>query len=86
MQTVLHYPNLRTILQVEQVLQEADTVISKNELKRRLSTQIMHPTLTLILEYLEQSGKIMVGTKGITWIQNDNPKFRKLLQQAVRVA
>ena len=86
MQKVLHFPNLKTVLQVEKILQEADTVISKNELKRRLPTQIMHQTLKLILEYLEDSGKIMIGSKGITWIQNDNPKLKKLLEKAVRVA
>jgi len=66
-------------------LQEADTVISRNELKRRLPTQIMHQTLNLILEYLENSGKIYIGPKGITWIYNDNPKFKKLLEKAVRI-
>lgn len=85
MPEILHFPNLKTVLQVEKVLQEADTVISKNELKRRLPTQIMHQTLNLILEYLEDSGKIMIGSKGITWIQNDNPKLKKLLEKAVRV-
>ncbi len=86
MQKILHFPNLRTVLYVERVLQKADTVISKNELKRRLPTKIMHQTLNLILEYLEDSGKIMIGSKGITWIQNDNPKFKKLLARAVRIA
>ncbi len=86
MEEILHYPNLRTVLYVEKVIQEADTVISKNELKRRLPTQIMHQTLNLILEYLEKSGKIIIGEKGITWIYNDNPQFRKMLQKATRMA
>ena len=86
MAEILHFPNLKTVLQVERVLQEADTIISKNELKRRLPTQIMHQTLNLILEYLEDSGKIIIGSKGITWVQNDNPKLKKLLEKAVRVA
>lgn len=86
MPEILHFPNLKTVLQVEKVLEGADTVISKNELKRRLPTQIMHQTLNLILEYLEDSGKIMIGAKGITWMQNDNPKLKKLLEKAVRVA
>lgn len=83
---ILHYPNLKTVLTIEKTLQDADTVISKAELERRLPTQIMHQTLSLILKYLESSGKIMIGSKGITWLQNDNPKFRKLLARAVRVA
>ena len=49
MAQLIHYPNLKTVLQVEKVLQQADTVISKNELQRRLPTQIMHQTLSLIL-------------------------------------
>ena len=85
MTEILHFPNLKTILLVEKVLQEADTVISKNELKRRLPKQIMHQTLNLILEYLEDSGKIIIGSKGITWIQNNNPRLKKLLEKAVRV-
>ncbi len=86
MPAILHYPTLKTVLIIEKTLQEADTVISKSELKRRLPTQIMHQTLNLILEYLEDSGKIYIGSKGITWIYNENPKFKKLLAKAVRFA
>ena len=85
-QEIIHYPNLKTVLIVEKTLQEADTVISKSELKRRLPTQIMHQTLNLILEYLEKSGKIIIGSKGITWTFNNNPKLKSLLSKAVRVA
>jgi hypothetical protein len=83
---IIHYPNLKTVLVVEKTIQEADTIVSKNELKRMLPTQIMHQTLNLILEYLEKSGKIMVVSKGITWIYNDSPRLKNLLQKAVRVA
>lgn len=86
MQDVIHFPNLRTVLMVEKVLQEADTVISRNEIKRRLPVQIMHQTLNVILEYLEYGGKIVIGSKGVTWIVNENPKFKELLKKAVRVA
>ncbi len=86
MQQIIHYPNLRTVLIIEKIIQEADTVVSKSELKRRLPTQIMHQTLNLVLEYLEDSGKIMVGQKGITWIYNDNPKLKALLKRAIRAS
>ncbi len=45
----------------------------------------MHQTLNVVLEYLEKSGKILIGSKGISWIHQDNPKLKKLLQHAVRV-
>ena len=85
MKEIIHYPNLKTVLMVERTLEDADTVISKSELKRRLPTQIMHQTLNIILDYLEKSGKIYVGSKGLTWIYNDNPKLKKLLEKAVMV-
>ncbi len=83
---ILHYPNLRTVLIIEKLLQESETIVSKAELKRRLPTQIMHQTLNLVLEYLEKSGKILIGSKGITWIDTPSPKLRSLLEKAVRVA
>ncbi|MGE0792789.1 MAG: hypothetical protein AB7V77_01255 [Candidatus Woesearchaeota archaeon] len=82
---IIHYPNLKTVLIVENTIKEADTIISKEELKRKLPTQIMHQTLNLILEYLEESGKIMIGSKGITWINQSNPKLNELLKKAIRV-
>ncbi len=85
-QTILHYPTLRTVMMVEDKIRSADAVISKNELKRRLPVKIMHQTLSLILEYLESSGKIMIGTKGISWLQNDNAKLKAMLKKAARVA
>jgi len=80
---VLHYPRLDTVLMVEKVLQNADLIKSKAELQRRLPKQIMRQTLNVILNYLEEKGHIMIGTKGILWIRNDSPKMLKLLKQSV---
>ena len=85
-ETILHFPTLKTVMMVEDTIRKADAVISKNELKRRLPVKIMHQTLNLILEYLENSGKIMIGSKGISWLQQDNPRLRAMLKRAVRVA
>ncbi len=85
-QQILHYPNLKTVLMVEKVLERCDTVTTKEELKEKLPKQIMHQTLNIILDYLEKSGKILVGSKGITWIYNENPRLKMLLKKAVRVA
>ena len=78
---ILHYPNLRTVLLVEQVLKNADTTISREELKRRLPTQIMHQTLNIILEYFEQRGLILDGHKGILWIYNPSPKLENAIRK-----
>ena len=84
-QEILHYPNLKTVLMVEEVLKEAETVISREELKKRLPTQVMHQTLNVILEYLEERGFIIDGHKGILWTHNDNPKLREAIARGTEL-
>ena len=76
----IHYPTLKTILIVEKILKETETVITREELKRRLPTKIMHQTLNLILNYLEERGMIVDSHKGILWIYNPSPKLRKAIE------
>lgn len=80
---VIHYPNLKTVLMVESVLQKANTLISREELKKKLPHKIMHQTLNLILKYLEDSGKILDGRKGILWIYNPSSKLDKAIANGV---
>lgn len=75
-----HSPTLNTVIMVENTLKKMEgSVISVPELKRQLPKQINHRTLKIILEYLEQSNKIAVSLKGITWIHNVNPSLRKAI-------
>lgn len=77
-QILKHAPTLNTVIMVEKALQNAkDSVISVAELKRLLPKQVNHNTLMTILSYLEESNKIVVSLKGITWIHNPNPNLRK---------
>lgn len=86
MSELVHSPTLNTVLMVEKTLQEADeSVLSIAELKRRLPKQVNHNTLKTILEYLEQSNKILVTLRGITWIHNPNPKLRKAIEQGLEL-
>jgi len=84
-QEVIHYPNLKTVLMVEKALQEAELVITREELKKKLPTQIMHQTLNVILEYLEERGLIIDGHKGILWAHNDSPKLREALARGTEL-
>ncbi|MEK6967056.1 MAG: hypothetical protein AABX51_00315 [Nanoarchaeota archaeon] len=83
-QKVLHYPRLDTVLRVEETLKNAELAISKSELQRRLPKQIMRQTLNIILDYLEEKGVIMMGSKGVLWVHNENPKMKKLLERSVK--
>jgi hypothetical protein len=84
-QKVIHYPSLKTVLMVEKVLKEADLAISRTELKRRLPKEIMHQTLNIILEFLEERGMIADTHKGIVWIYNPSPKIRTAIEKGVEV-
>ncbi len=82
---VIHYPNLKTVLMVEYVLKKANNLMTREELKKKLPTKIMHQTLNVILKYLEDSGKIIDGRKGILWIYNPSPKLDKAIREGVEL-
>ncbi|MFH1669288.1 MAG: hypothetical protein ABIA62_05145 [Candidatus Woesearchaeota archaeon] len=84
-EVVLHYPSLKTVLMVEKALKEADGLVNREELKQMLPTKVMHQTLNVILEYLEESGKILDGRKGILWIHNPSPKLDKAIKEGVEL-
>jgi hypothetical protein len=78
-----HMPRLDTIRMVEESIRESGTYSSKNLLWRRLPKQVQYPTFTTILDYLEESNKIMYDKDGsIIWIFADNPKLKKLLARS----
>mgnify|MGYP001566603087 CR=1 FL=1 len=85
MQEIIHYPNLKTVLMVEKVLKEAETTLTREELKKRLPVQVMHQTLNVILNYLEQRGLILDGHKGILWTYNDSPKLREAISRGTEI-
>jgi len=84
---VLHYPRLDTILNVEKIIKQAEEPLSKNEIDRRLAKKIMRPTLNLILNYLDNSGKIAITKKGTIWIYKEDisKKLKQKLEKSIRV-
>ena len=82
---VIHYPNLKTVLMVEGALKKANDLMTREQLKKKLPNKIMHQTLNVILKYLEDSGKILDGRKGILWIYNPSPKLDKAIKDGVEL-
>ncbi len=70
---------------VEETLKNAGQVLTVAELKRHLPKQIMHQTLLHILDYLQYSGKIIIGTKGVLWIFAERQELNKLLHEGVEL-
>lgn len=84
-QEVIHYPNLKTVLMVEEVLKDAELAMTKTQIKKKLPNSIMHQTLNLILEYLEERGMIVFTSKGILWIYNPSPKLQAAIKKGYEV-
>ena len=83
---LVHSPTLNTILMVESVLKKMDeSVITVAELKRKLPRQVNHNTLMQVLAYLEESNKIAVSIKGITWIYNPNSKLKAMINKGLEL-
>lgn len=84
MQILKHAPNLNTVIMVENVLKNSDkSMIRIAELKRMLPKQINHIILMTILEYLEESNKIAVSIKGISWVHNE--RLRKEIDKGLEL-
>ncbi len=82
---IIHYPTLKTVLTVEDVLKNANHLMTRENIKKKLPNKIMHQTLNVVLEYLENSGKILDGRKGILWIYNTSPKLDKAIKDGVEL-
>ena len=77
-----HSPTLNTVIMVEETLKNMeDSVVTLVQLKASLPKQVNHNTLKTILIYLEESNKIAVTMKGITWIHNTNPNLRAAVRK-----
>lgn len=75
---IMHSPRLSTVLMVEESLRAAKGVLKISELKRKLPKKVMHGTLLQILDYLQESGKILITTKGVVWVYRPPTELEKL--------
>ena len=82
---IIHYPSLKTVLMVEDVLKKSKNLLTREQLKARLKKKVMHQTLNVVLGYLEESGKIIDGRKGILWVYNPSPKLDAAIKEGKSV-
>ncbi len=81
---VEHSPTLRTIKMVENTLKNMDeSRIKISELKKILPKKVNHNTLKQVIDYLEESNKIVTSHKGVTYIVNNSPKLKKAIENGM---
>ncbi len=68
---VLHYPQLDTVLMVENFIRDNSGEFGKRQLWEHLPKKVMYQTFCVIFDYLMDSGKIAADREGhIAWIWN----------------
>jgi hypothetical protein len=84
MTKIIHYPQLDTIIMVEEAIQKMDYP-GKTELWKALPKKVMYQTFCLIIDYLEQSGKIIIDKDGrIIWTWNPE-MIKKIISSGVKI-
>lgn len=79
----IHYPQLDTILMVEETIQKMDYP-KKTELWKSLPKKVMYQTFCMIIDYLEESGKIMIDGGRIVWTWNPE-MIKKIKSSGVKL-
>ena len=83
--TILHSPTLESVIMVEKTIQKYSQECGKYQLWKKLPKKMMYQTFQTILDYLENSGKIMIDKEGVViWTYNPE-QIRKLISQGVKL-
>lgn len=82
---VLHYPTLKTVLMVEEILKESKEPLTRYEIMKRAGNKIMRQTLNIIIEYMGGRGMVLDSEKGVIWTYTPPQKMKKWLKDSVEV-
>ena len=83
--TLLHSPTLESVIMVEKTIQKHTQECGKYQLWKKLPKKMMYQTYQIILDYLEDSGKIMLDkTNCLVWTY-DPEGIRKLISKGVKL-
>lgn len=82
-QLILHSPTLESVINVEKAIQKHSQEYGKYQLWKRLPKKMMYQTFQVILDYLEESGKILIDKSGtVIWIYNPQ-RIKKLISEGL---
>ena len=82
---VVHYPTLKTVMAIEEVVKKADSAVSRNQIISKLPTKVMRSTLNVALGYLERRGVVLETKNGFIWTFNPSRKLAKAEEEGLEV-
>ncbi len=82
---VLHIPTLETVIMIEKTIQKNSQGFGKYQMWKKLPKKVMYQTFQVVLNYLEESGKIIIDKEGcIMWTYNPK-RIKKLISEGLIV-
>lgn len=82
---ILHYPNLKTVLEVEKIIKESQLPLTRYKIIKKLNNKVMKSTLNVIISYLDNRGLILDGSKGIIWTFQSKDKLKERIKDGLVV-
>ena len=81
----IHSPTLESVIMVEKTIKKYSQECGPYQLWKKLPKKMMYQTFQVILEYLKDSGKIIIDKdKCIIWTY-DPENIKKILSQGVKL-
>jgi len=82
---ILHSPTLESVITVEKTIQKYSQECGKYQLWKKLPKKMMYQTFQVILNYLEESGKIIIDKdRCVIWTYNPK-RIKKLISEGLVV-
>ncbi len=82
---MIHSPTLETVLMVEKTIYKYSQEYGKYQLWKKMPRKIMYQTYLVILDYLQQSGKIMIDKDGCVIWTYDPEGIKKILSRGLKI-
>ena len=69
LKNIMHSPTLESVIMVEKTIEKYSQECGKYQLWKKLPKKMMYQTFLVILDYLQESGKIIIDKDGcILWV------------------
>ncbi len=83
--SILHSTTLESVIMVEKTIQKYSQECGKYQLWKKLPKKMMYQTFQVILNYLEESGKILIDKDGCIIWTYDPEGIKKLIQKGLKL-
>ncbi len=82
---ILHYPNLKTVLEVENIIKQSDLPLTRYKIIKKLKNKVMKQTLNVVVDYLDDRGIIYDSKKGIIWTYQPKNELKERIKKGLEV-